>query len=80
MAAEHFTKAVTCSDGHKASPYLAIASLYVQKNDRQKYEELLSKALEIDPDSDQLSRNCGLVRTAALARISTARPNGLNLL
>jgi hypothetical protein len=51
-AVEHFSKAVTCSDGHKCSPFLAMASLYAKKGDNGRYKELLLKALEIDPDSD----------------------------
>jgi tetratricopeptide (TPR) repeat protein len=51
-AVEHFSKAITCSDGHKCSPYLAMASLYNKKRDDSKYKDLLLKALEINPDSD----------------------------
>lgn len=51
-ATQHFSAAIKCSDGHKSSPYLAMASLYVKKGNRDKYKELLLMALGIDPDSD----------------------------
>lgn len=50
-ARQHFDRAVELSHGLKASPYLALAEgVAVQSQDRELFEDLLGKALAVDPD------------------------------
>lgn len=49
---QHFKRAVDLSDGHMASPYVAMAeTVAIAKQDRAQFEGLLKEALAIDPDS-----------------------------
>ncbi len=51
-AVEHFDRAVTLSQGKKASPYVALASsVAVGKQDCRLFKKLLHKALAVDPDA-----------------------------
>jgi len=51
-ARQHFERAVELSQGRSAGPYLALATgLAVSEGDRQAFESLLGKALEIDPEA-----------------------------
>jgi predicted anti-sigma-YlaC factor YlaD len=48
----HFDRAVTLSQGKKASPFVALASsVAVRQQDYQMFKQLLHKALEIDTDA-----------------------------
>jgi predicted anti-sigma-YlaC factor YlaD len=50
-AVEHFDRAVTLSQGKKASPYVSLASsVAISKQDYKFFKELLHKALAVDPD------------------------------
>ena len=52
-AREHFERAVELSRGLDAGPYVAFAtSVSVELQDRDGFEELLGRALEIDPDAE----------------------------
>jgi len=51
-AQEHFGRAVTLTQGKKASPYVSLASsVAVRKQDYTMFKQLLHKALEIDTDA-----------------------------
>ena len=51
-AREHFERVLTLTRGKKASPYVAMASsVAVREQDHKMFQELLHKALAIDPDS-----------------------------
>ncbi len=51
-AQKHFHRAVTLTQGKKASPYVALASsVAVRQQDHKMFKELLHKALEIDTDA-----------------------------
>jgi predicted anti-sigma-YlaC factor YlaD len=51
-ALEHFNRVVTLTRGKKAEPYVALASsVAVRKQDNKMFQELLHKALAIDPDA-----------------------------
>jgi predicted anti-sigma-YlaC factor YlaD len=51
-AQKHFDRVLTLSQGKKASPYVALASsVAVHEQDHKMFQELLHKALAIDPDS-----------------------------
>lgn len=58
-AREHFERAVELADGTRASPYVSLAtSVSIYTQDREEFEALLSKALEIDASKspeDQLA-------------------------
>jgi predicted anti-sigma-YlaC factor YlaD len=61
-AREHFDKAVALSGGLKASPYVTFAEgVAVQSQDRKLFQELLDKALAIDPDKAPEDRLVNLV-------------------
>jgi predicted anti-sigma-YlaC factor YlaD len=50
-ARQHFERAVAISKGAKPGPYVTLAeTVAVMKQDRREFEELLGKALAIDPD------------------------------
>lgn len=50
-ARDHFKAALSISKGEKASPYISLASTVCVKNQNgREFEELLNKALAIDPD------------------------------
>src|SRR5262249_3804827 len=51
-ARQHFKRAVTLSQGQQAAPYVALAeSIAVSTQDRAQFEQLLKKALAIDPNA-----------------------------
>ena len=51
-AMEHFDRVVSITRGQKASPYVSLASsVAVRKQDYKMFEDLLNKALAIDPDT-----------------------------
>jgi predicted anti-sigma-YlaC factor YlaD len=51
-ALEHFNRVIALTQGQKASPYVALAlSVAVRKQDNKMFQELLHKALAIDPDA-----------------------------
>ncbi len=51
-AQKHFHRAVTLTQGKKASPYVALASsVAVRQQDHKMFKDLLHKALEIDTDA-----------------------------
>ncbi len=51
-ARHHFDSVVSLTRGEKASPYVALASsVAVRKQDYKMFQELLNKALAIDPDA-----------------------------
>ena len=60
-AKEHFDKAVALHNGLSPAPYVALASLAVNNQDRAEYERLLKAALAIDPDKDPANRLVTLV-------------------
>jgi predicted anti-sigma-YlaC factor YlaD len=50
-AKEHFARAVALTGGRKASPFVSLASsVAVREQDHRLFEELLNKALAVDPD------------------------------
>ena len=52
-ARAHFDRAVAISKGQKASPFVTLAqSVSVQTQNRAEFEDLLQKALAVDPDRD----------------------------
>lgn len=69
QARHHFERALELSGGKRASTYVTYAELvsYGQQN-REEFEELLHKALEIDPDVDPSTRLATLL-TQKRARI-----------
>lgn len=61
-AREHFERAVTLSDGKSASPAVALAeAVAVRQQDRKGFEELLGRALAIDPDVEPRLRLQNLI-------------------
>jgi len=51
-AIEHFNRTVTLTRGRKASPFVSLASsVAVKKQDYKLFEDLLNKALAVDPDA-----------------------------
>ena len=56
-ARQHFERAVALSRGMKASPYVTLAStVSVMTQNRAEFQELLEKALAVDPDRDPTRR------------------------
>lgn len=61
-AKEDFDKAVALSKGKRASPYLAYAEgASVTKQDRKEFQQLLEKALAVDPNADPDNRLPNLI-------------------
>jgi predicted anti-sigma-YlaC factor YlaD len=59
---QHYAKALELSKGMRVSTYLAYAeAVCVGAQDRKGYDELIEKALSIDPDADKSSRLLTLV-------------------
>ncbi len=51
-AREHFDRVISLTRGEKASPYVSLASsVAVRKQDYKMFEDLLHKALAVDPDA-----------------------------
>ena len=56
-AHEHFERAVAISQGAKPGPYVTLAeTVAVIKQDRKEFEDLLNRALAIDPEKNQSAR------------------------
>jgi predicted anti-sigma-YlaC factor YlaD len=56
-AREHFQRAVTISKGEKPGPYVTLAeTVAVMKQDHKEFEDLLNRALAIDPEKNQSAR------------------------
>lgn len=56
-ARKHFDRAIELSEGLRATPYVLVAeNLSVAKQDRADFEDLLQKALAVDPDRIPRSR------------------------
>jgi hypothetical protein len=60
-AREHFDKAVAVQKGLSPGPYVALAYMAVNTQDRTEFERLLKAALAIDPDKDPPNRLVTLV-------------------
>ena len=61
-AREHFERAVELSDGLDAAPYVALAlGVSVPEENRAEFEDLLNRALAIDPDEDTSLRLLNVV-------------------
>ncbi len=71
-ARQHFHRAVELSRGLKAGPYVTLAeNVSIQSQDRREFEEMLHRALAIDPDQVPAERLANLVfqdRARALLR------------
>ncbi len=53
----HFERAVELADGHKASPFVSLATaITIDKQDREAFESLLGQALEVDLDASPADR------------------------
>ncbi len=64
-ARRHFQRAVELSGGRAAGPYVALAeSVAIQIQSRSEFEELLGRALAIDPDTVEAKRLENLVHQA----------------
>jgi predicted anti-sigma-YlaC factor YlaD len=55
-ALAHYERAVQLSGGLKASPHVAVASLYIKSQDRAQFVEHLNRALAVDPDASEADR------------------------
>jgi len=56
-AREHFERAVAISKGEKPGPYVTLAeTVAVMKQDHKEFEDLLNRALAIDPEKNQSAR------------------------
>ena len=52
LARRHFARAVELTGGMQASPYVALAeAAAVQERNRKEFEQLLQRALKVDPDA-----------------------------
>ena len=61
-AREHFERAVELSDGLDAGPYVTLAlGVSVPEENRAEFEDLLNRALAIDPDEDTSRRLLNVV-------------------
>lgn len=61
-ARKHFERALVLSGGSRASVYVSLAeSVSVQRQDRKEFQELLEKALAIDPDAFPDQRLANLI-------------------
>jgi len=61
-AREHFAKAIECSQGKKASPYIALAtSVCVKNQNYNEFKSLLQTALNINPDIDPENRLLNII-------------------
>ena len=61
-AREHFERAVELSDGLDAAPYVTLAlGVSVPEENRAEFEDLLNRALAIDPDEDTSRRLLNVV-------------------
>ncbi len=69
-AREHFERAVDLSDGLDAGPYLTLAlGVSVPEEDRAGFEDLLNRALAIDPDEDTSLRLLNVVNQRRARRL-----------
>jgi predicted anti-sigma-YlaC factor YlaD len=61
-ARKHLAQAVAISQGRRAAPYVSFAeTVCVGQQNRKEFEELLKKALAVDPDKETSSRLANLV-------------------
>ena len=61
-AREHFERAVELSDGLDAAPYVTLAlGVSVPEENRAEFEDLLNRALAIDPDENTSQRLLNVV-------------------
>lgn len=61
-AREHFRRALEISGGVKAGPYVTFAEqVAVPAQDRRQFEELLDRALAVDPDAEPALRLANLI-------------------
>jgi len=61
-AQEHFTRAIELTDGLKASPYVALAeAVAVKRQDREMFDKLIKRALDIDPAAAPKFRLANLI-------------------
>jgi hypothetical protein len=61
-ASRHFERALALSHGHRASVYVTYAeAVCVEKQEPEKFEQLLQQALALDPDAYPLIRLSNLV-------------------
>lgn len=61
-ARQHFRRAIELSGGHKAGPYVALASgVVVRSQNRAEFESLLKAALAVDPDAEPRYRLANLI-------------------
>jgi predicted anti-sigma-YlaC factor YlaD len=61
-ARQQFRRAVALSGGHKAGPYVTLASgVVVRSQDRAEFESLLKAALAVDPDTEPRYRLANLI-------------------
>jgi predicted anti-sigma-YlaC factor YlaD len=52
-AREHFARAVALTEGRSAAPYVTLAeTVAVQEQDRALFDEMIGKALAVDPDGE----------------------------
>jgi predicted anti-sigma-YlaC factor YlaD len=72
---EHYQTALTLSKGKRASTYLAYAeAVCVGAQDRKGFDEMIDKALAIDPDADKSSRLLTLVYQKRARWLQTQAP------
>ena len=61
-ARRHYRRAVELSEGLSASPHLALAtSVSIPAQEREEFEQVLKKALAVDPDKDRRIRLANLI-------------------
>lgn len=69
-AREHFERAVALSDGRDAAPYVTLAlGVSVPEENRAEFEDLLERALAIDPDEDTGLRLLNVVNQRRARRL-----------
>ncbi len=69
-AREHFDRAVELSDGKKAGPFVSWAEgVAVAQQDRAEFQNMLERALAIDPDDEPSSRLANLITQRRAQRL-----------
>jgi predicted anti-sigma-YlaC factor YlaD len=70
LARAHFARAVELSGGQQAAPYVSLAeSVCVAKRERREFEQMLRKALAVDPDARPEWRLANLVMQLRAERL-----------
>lgn len=70
LAREHFARAVELSGGLQAAPYVSLAeSVCVARRQRREFEQMLRKALAVDPDARPEWRLANLVMQRRAERL-----------